>query len=84
MLVDADRTWVKARVGCDWAAVPRADSFCSHVVHGGEPVLPADPGPGPVGEKGARELEAEFVKTTYAHLRVTKIQKLCKFFELYT
>eukprot|EP00667_Euglena_gracilis_P008476 EG_transcript_8588 len=42
VLVDADRTWVKARVGCDWAAVPRADSFCSHVVHGGEPVLTLD------------------------------------------
>lgn len=41
VLVDQHRAWVKARVGVETAEVPRADSLCAHVVHRGEPVLPA-------------------------------------------
>ncbi|MEQ1570627.1 MAG: ATP-binding protein [Myxococcota bacterium] len=40
--VDAERQWVKAKVGVDFESVPRAESFCGHVVSDACPVVVAD------------------------------------------
>lgn len=33
-LIDASRVWFKARVGWNYAQIPREDSFCQHTIHG--------------------------------------------------
>ena len=41
-LVDAERQWFKARIGLPFEETPRSDSFCSHVVSAGRPMVVTD------------------------------------------
>jgi phosphoribosyl 1,2-cyclic phosphodiesterase/CheY-like chemotaxis protein len=41
-LVDRDRQWFKSQVGCEHNDTSRDASFCSHVVHSGEPLVVSD------------------------------------------
>jgi phosphoribosyl 1,2-cyclic phosphodiesterase/CheY-like chemotaxis protein len=41
-LIDRDRQWFKSIVGLDVRETPRDESFCSHVVYDGEPMVVPD------------------------------------------
>jgi hypothetical protein len=43
VLIDQQRAWFKARQGVAFCESERADSFCTHVVYEGVPIIPRAP-----------------------------------------